>query len=405
MYDSAVVIFVILAIAVLVLGLICWNVGSESSPERASIASGTTHSDQYARERGAVGSDGKVVALLDLSGDGVVSNDISIAVSLQYISNLNDFPITIIDTKSDLANLTNLVQEYYDLGYRTFIGFSASYELAAVLPWFLDHADTIGISLSSTAISLNVNKNVIRLQTNDVFNAFFIAQFINYHKYANVLFIGDPNDLAATNLYSGITAQLAKGINTELVVVNNLTVDQTSIDAVTRVLQDLRPNTIVVPLLSTRDSEAYQQIVVDTLPESRIPVHISTIGTEPVFTGTQSQSFAEKYFFIDVSYIPSLTNQELAVILGKNFSQNAFDAFNIARIASTTADKSEVYSLVDHLLGHTGSLELNNFSDRKYSFFIITQWTGVRWVAYWVSGNVPNIGIFIADVLTNQFEI
>lgn len=347
---------------------------------------------------------GTVVALLELSGNGVTDVDIPIAVSLQYLYNLNGFPITIVDTQSDEANLVNLIQQWYDKGCRVFIGFSDSSVLAIVLPWFLAHQDTIGISLTSTASSLAVNKNVIRLTPSDVFSAYFMSEFINNGKYDNVLFITDANTIAAQDLYTSMLPLLNSNINTTQVLVHDLSVDETSREATTTALQNIPPNTIVVPL-TLNDRDAYLDLLVNALPPNQIPDQLDTVDLYPTFTPQEAVALDGKYYYLTLSNIQSLANRELQQILGENFSENAFDAYNIARIAAAMPDKSKIYSIVDHLLGHAGVLELNNFSDVKYGDFTIAQWKGSRWIPYNIAGNNAEFGIFISRVTQTSNEI
>jgi hypothetical protein len=386
--DNATIILLFVVVVVVIVAFGYWASSSNIKP-----------TSQVSTNNGV----NKAIALLNLTG--LESEyDIPIGVSLQYISNLNAFQIPIIDAESNLEYTLQLLQQYYVQGYRVFIGFSISTTLQYCLQWFLDHQDTLGISLTSTAISLDVNKNVIRLSPSDVFTAFFMSSFINDYSYTNVLFIQEYGDLASSDIYNAIIPQLNNGITSTQVVVSNLTTDQQAIDTVEASLKSLPPNSIVVPLLPDYKQQ-YLQIVVDTLQPSQIPPQLDTSGIPPVFTSQQSQAFDGKYFFLILSNIYSLSNQELVQVLGPNFAENAYDAFNICRAATQTPDIKQIYVKVDHMLANVGTLELNNYNDKKYSLFSFIQWIGGVWTPYIICGNVNDFGIFVAKVFVTQNQV
>ena len=85
-----------------------------------------------------------------------------------YCFNNSDFErFPIIDTKSNLEYTIQLLNKYYDEGYRIFLGFSRSTVLNGVLIWFNNHPDAIGISMFSTAPSLKIKKNIFRMEYSD----------------------------------------------------------------------------------------------------------------------------------------------------------------------------------------------------------------------------------------------
>jgi hypothetical protein len=112
-------------------------------------------------------NDLKTVALLELSS-GV--NDIPVKETMEYyfINNSNIFKsFPIVDTQGTLEKTIQLLDLYYNLGYRIFIGFIRSSILKNVLPWFESHPLAIGISINSTSPTLSIPKNVYRLTPSD----------------------------------------------------------------------------------------------------------------------------------------------------------------------------------------------------------------------------------------------
>ena len=73
------------------------------------------------------------------------------------------------DNDKIIENNIAYLNEYYNKGYRLFIGFSRSTILKGILPWFTTIGTKAkGISLSSSASSLNFPKPIYRLQPDDL---------------------------------------------------------------------------------------------------------------------------------------------------------------------------------------------------------------------------------------------
>jgi len=100
--------------------------------------------------------------------------DIKIKDSLYYFwSKTTKFNIfSTIDVSTGVGTTTlektiYLLDKYYDQGFRVFFGFSRSTILSGCLSWFDEHPDAIGVSATSSSDTLNVTKNVYRLQPTD----------------------------------------------------------------------------------------------------------------------------------------------------------------------------------------------------------------------------------------------
>ena len=111
----------------------------------------------------------KTVFLLELSA-GIIENDISVKETVNYYWNTYPQEFTkclVVDTKGSLITTLNLLEEYYNYGFRYFVGFSRSTIVNGVLDWFNLHPDASGISSTSTAASLYIPKNIFRMTPND----------------------------------------------------------------------------------------------------------------------------------------------------------------------------------------------------------------------------------------------
>ncbi len=110
----------------------------------------------------------RTIALLELS-EGSVDFDNNLKKTFEYYfresPQFKRFPI--VDTLGSLDKTIELLDKYYKLGYRIFIGFNRSSILAGVLSWFESHPNTIGISPLSTSPTLSIPKNIYRISPSD----------------------------------------------------------------------------------------------------------------------------------------------------------------------------------------------------------------------------------------------
>ena len=112
---------------------------------------------------------GKVIGLLELGPTQTI--DINFNKNIYFLwsqTNIFDnFPI--YNTDGDLDITLELLEKYYNEGFRFFLGFSSSSILQAVLPWFNSHPDAIGVSAISAATYLSVPKNIYRIAPKEIF--------------------------------------------------------------------------------------------------------------------------------------------------------------------------------------------------------------------------------------------
>ena len=110
-------------------------------------------------------------------------------------TNVDENGNTITNNTKIIENNIKYLNEYYNKGYRLFIGFSTSTILSGVLPWF----NTVGtkakgISLTSAASSLSFPKPVYRLQVDD--KKFIDALNVISTNASKIYYIYSENQLA-----------------------------------------------------------------------------------------------------------------------------------------------------------------------------------------------------------------
>lgn len=110
-------------------------------------------------------NDLKTVALLELTNSSMSDYDNTLKTTFEYyFTNSEEFKsFPIIDTEGNLEKTLQLLDLYYGLGYRIFIGFDRSSILEKVKPWFDAHPKAIGISPNSTSPTLDIPKNIYRI--------------------------------------------------------------------------------------------------------------------------------------------------------------------------------------------------------------------------------------------------
>ncbi len=143
----------------------------------------------------------KTIALLELTGSGLVSNDKTVKNTLEFYWNnypdeFKSFPI--VNTNSELSKTIEFLEIYYKQGFRYFLGFGRSTIVAGVLEWFNNHPDAVGISTTSTAPILSVPKKIYRITAND---DFLLESIItNLETSSIVYYFYDENELACLNV-------------------------------------------------------------------------------------------------------------------------------------------------------------------------------------------------------------
>jgi len=153
----------------------------------------------------------KGLLLLELSGDLAYYQDKNIVNVLNYYWNKYPklYPITeIIDTtlgfysklqlttnEEIIANNIDIMNYYYNQGYRIFSGFSRSTILAGVLTWFNDNIGSVGISLCSSSTILDIPKKVYRLQNTDLSIVISLTQMLEQSN--SIYYIYSSNEVAS----------------------------------------------------------------------------------------------------------------------------------------------------------------------------------------------------------------
>lgn len=326
-----------------------------------------------------------VIGLLELTGPAQ-DDDRKIAACMYYLMRLHGWYFDIVDTGGDPARTLSLVEQYYGRGYRVFLGFTRSSILAHVLPWFQEHQDAIGVSLLSTASSLNIEKNIIRMVASDSFLAFYVTLFARQFEQVVVLY--EEGDLAPQDFIGELTSRRLQFRSIPIALPR----DQ---QMILQTLSSLPPRTLVIPaLVNIRDEYL---ALISQLPT--IPFQLDVNNVRATFTPQQALQFSDRYFSIGESNDESQSLLDMKVALGNYYLPNTFDGYNVLRTACRYGQN--VYTVVDHMLGHYGSLELNGNNDRLFATFLVSRFSNDNFVPYYLYAYDPILGRYESVITTS----
>ena len=307
----------------------------------------------------------KTVALLELSGQQSQFADREVRDTLLFAQRYLQYQFPIVDTSGDVATTLSLLDQYYQQGYRIFIGFNRSTLLQSVSDWFLSHPDAIGISLLSTAPSLKSISNVIRLSPR---GSYTVGPYIDWMKrYQNVVIIYQRDELAARETVNDIGSYANMIIPYERSTIRD-TLNQ---------IRDLSRTrtTLIIPYLVSNLYE-FNTLAQEYVKNTPINLLEDVSSEPPNLTRLTTQSgynvYDGRYFHMSVSIPSSPLLEQISSQIGESFSLNGYDAVLIAK--TLASGKS-----ISGLQGLTGEIRLDQYNDRSvlpYDFTMFTQSDG-----------------------------
>jgi len=162
----------------------------------------------------------KVIALLDLTGP-IVGGSFGIPTINYYWTLYPNFvTFEIVDNRQDIGYMIELLNKYYEEGYRVFFGPLTTPMVAGVIDWFTNHPEAIGVTPVTLATSLTFPKNFFRLQPSDFYLINFIIEQVN-PATSNVYYFYDPNQLAPSEFLTKIQSSFTSNIYTYPVTTND----------------------------------------------------------------------------------------------------------------------------------------------------------------------------------------
>jgi hypothetical protein len=306
----------------------------------------------------------------------------------------------IITTDNTVEGNIRLLNQYYFLGYRIFLGFSRSTILEGVNDWFTNHPDTIALSCFSTSVSPTLlerkNTNVFRLEYNDNCIVDSILPQITENKYTKLYYIYSGNENAAINLKKYLENYINSQSNITYIPYNIDESDNYSLTKLQGLFNDSNEKSAAI--LYIFDEQNYFDLFSQGLKFPGKQYSILNEST-PIIKGDAIAELDNKlYYILTFSANSSKIWRDNATYLSKQFNTET----NSASLGD--AIKMIQYMLKGrptNLLGsHCGPIQFNKNGDRLFASYLKLLYNGKT--NTFEKSNViisdPLLGIFKADL-------
>ena len=287
----------------------------------------------------------------------------------------------IVDTQGSLNITLQLLEEYYNYGFRFFVGFSRSTIVNGVLDWFNLHPDAIGISSTSTAVILDIPKKIFRMTPND---SFMIDSIKSNLIDMSLNYIYEANELAATDLIPYIEA--IPGITLYQYPISNIS----DLNGLASLNTDHTGEIMLIYLFINRQN--YLNLFKDSNPVltyTNTQYDISGIGTPTIADSTA----------LNNNYITSLFKGIESSIIWRNgyialtSSNFSIVSLNILILLNTSLNNS----LIENINSHFGILQFDPVTkDLLYPNFLIETFTG--------NNTFTNTSLFLKDPILGEYS-
>ncbi len=339
---------------------------------------------------------GKAIALLELT-NSVTQNDIIFNDSLYYYwyedLTLPKFPI--IDT-AGVDTINNLLDTYYNQGYRIFLGMTRSNVLLNSLSWFTNHPDAIGISLLSAATLPSVPKNIFRLNYSDSYYIQLLRSFL-LEPAETIFYIYKEGSAQGVAIYDALNYFYNTKLRT---LVINTTESNLNASALNTFFDGNTIDDII--LLYLQDIQSYINVYNDNaMIATNANQYNTAVQGDPNISNTAGPKLNLIYFNIYPTYPNTsfLWNKNRQYLTEKyEMSVNSFTLLN----AMTMIDYILLGKDVNLLGSHSGVLQFNTINrNLQYISLLFKQYQHMtqQFVNYNISFEDPLLGIFTADFI------
>jgi hypothetical protein len=272
----------------------------------------------------------------------------------------NGNPVT--DNTKIIENNIKYLNEYYNKGYRLFIGFGVSNILAGVLPWFKSiGTQAQGISLTSVSVSLSNPKPIYRLKPNNT----TIVNTLDFilRDASKIYYIYSKNQLASLEvltylekLYPGKIIPYPVNPDSSNLTLSNIKEYYKDVD---------KNSTSIMGLNIGTNQTDFVNIFNDSYPMPTTTYDIVT-NSYPQINEISKNALVNKYNFLNnISFSTSKLFRDGLDSLKKNFSTYVPNALLLINNLAVNGD-------ITTLPAHNSILEFNENNDIKYYTFLNT---------------------------------
>ena len=258
-----------------------------------------------------------------------------------------------------IINNKNYLNEYYNKGYRLFIGFGSD-TLAALLPWFTKvGTQAKGISLNSSASFLNFPKPVYRLQVDDNKNIDSLNSILT--NASKIYYIYSELQLTAKDFLSYLESLYPGRIIPYLVKTDssNLTLEN-----IKNLYKDADNDSVSIMYLNkgTQQSD-FVNVFNDSYPMPT-PTYDIILTGYPVIKETSKNALINKYNYLaNISFSTAVLFREGLNSLKELFSTYVPNALLLINALAINVD-------ITTLPADNSILEFNENNDIKYYTFL-----------------------------------
>ncbi len=339
----------------------------------------------------------KTIALLELSGEGVVTYDGNLKLTFEYyFKNSKQFkPFPIIDTTSTLNKTLQLLDYYYIVGYRIFIGFSRSTILNGVKTWFDNHPGAIGISPNSTSPTLDIPKNIYRLSPSDsnILANIQLSPFILQKTY--IFYIYSEGEIAAETVLALLTSPTSP-LKDKIVPIP-IKPDSSNINDVQTIYKSYDYNAVDFAAIDYLyvGSQREDFINLFSFSFNPVPTFDISLNSFPLFNDSVKIVWSNFYYAfqnINVSTSP-LWRQGYNALTSYNYNTVGLNALQLNNFLRTKSNVEELsnYSFVQEFDQNKDTIYFS-YSNFFYNFNPIT--SGEDWVPSSIFVKDPIFGTF-----------
>ena len=329
----------------------------------------------------------KAIALLEFN-----SSDRTRAAIYYYNATTTIFePLTVLNTQADDARTLELLETNYNNGYRIFLGFERSTTLSYVLDWFNTHPDAVGISISSSAISLaTVEKNIYRLQPNDSFVIDSIDSELQQtiDEGGRIFYVYSKDELASEEIIPLLNSKYGES-NIILYPVNsddsNLN-QQSLYNFFITTYNATSKDSIVAYLILANQDQKYVDLF-----NSSLVVPSQQYDIVGIFANIDPQTTSLNGLFNAVIFT-NITSSEL-LNLGLEYLNNNFtpNTLNALYMISAFVNNQNVLSLASY----SSCLQFNQYNDAKYGSLAVYKYNDYVYQYRYIYSKDPIYGQLI----------
>lgn len=281
----------------------------------------------------------KVVALLELSG---AYSDTTFVPSFNYYWTLypNFVTFEIVDNKNNIEYLNQLLEEYYQKGYRIFFGPITSTNTRGIIDWFTNHPDATCIVPLAASNTLKLSKNMFRLTPSELYYADYIKQEAP-SSTSKVFYFYNPNQLVCIDLLAKLKLEFEIVIEYPVASESELTVE---------LVQDffnvnnITTNDMVVTLLINGNQREKYFNLFETINIGNVKQYdVRPLGFPKV--SNDVTNLYNNYYCVFFSSINTTGIYEDALnTLGKSYASNSLTSVYLLTLLANNQSLDDAYS-------------------------------------------------------------